>query len=83
MEQKSLGRKLRGRDGFLVLAELTGGPGFSYAPIEGFLKSYQESGKGRGGGLPAGFDLAAVALPQNPGGVANIEPSTRSEAMRC
>jgi len=26
--------------------------------------------------LPEGFDFAAIALPQNPGGVANIEPSS-------
>ena len=76
MEQKSLGQKLRRRAGFLVLAELTGGPGYSLRPIEGFLTAYQEAARGRKAGLPEGFDFAAVALPQNPGGVANIEPAS-------
>jgi len=75
MEQKSLGQKLRARAGFVVLAELTGGPGFSFRPIEGFLKAYQDASQGRQAVLPEGFDFAAIALPQNPGGVANIEPA--------
>ncbi len=63
------------RSDLLVLAELTGGPGFSFAPIEKFLQAYQQAaGSGRAV-LPQGFDFAAIALPQNPGGVANIDPA--------
>ncbi len=75
MEHKSLGQKLRQRSDLLVLAELTGGPGFSFAPIERFLNVYQEAAQGGRAVLPKGFDFAAIALPQNPGGVANLEPA--------
>ncbi len=79
MVQKYLGTRLksglRRQSDLLVLAELTGGPGFSFAPIEKFLKAYQEAAKGGGAVLPKGFDFTAIALPQNPGGVANIEPA--------
>ncbi len=74
MEHKSLGQKLRQRSSLLVLAELVGGPGFSFAPIERFLAAYQAAAKGGRAVLPKGFDFAAIALPQNPGGVANLEP---------
>ena len=75
MVRKSLGQKLRERSRFVVLAELTSGPGFSFRPIEGFLKAYQDASQGGQAVLPEGFDFAAIALPQNPGGVANIEPA--------
>ena len=72
MAGMSLKDKLTKRAGFVVLAELTGGPGFSFDPIEKFLKAYKENPAA----IPAGFDFAAVALPQSPGGVANIEPAS-------
>lgn len=75
MEHRSLGRKLRQRSDLLVLAELVGGPGYSFAPIERFLNAYQAAAKGPRAVLPRGFDFAAIALPQNPGGVANLEPA--------
>jgi methylenetetrahydrofolate reductase (NADPH) len=56
---------------FAVVAELTGGPGFSFAPIEKFLAAFQKDRYA----LPDGFTLAGITLPQNPGGVANIDPS--------
>jgi len=71
MARTSLKEKLTKRAGFVVLAELTGGPGFSFDPIEKFLKAYKDNPAA----IPAGFDLAAVTLPQSPGGVANIEPA--------
>src|SRR5512133_2106725 len=71
MARMSLRDKLAKRSGFVVLAELTGGPGFSFDPIEKFLKAYKENVAA----IPAGFDFAAIALPQSPGGVANIEPT--------
>jgi len=78
MEYNSLGFRLksgRQRSDLLVLAELVGGPGFSFAPIERFLNAYQGAAKGGRVVLPKGFDFAAIALPQNPGGVANLEPA--------
>lgn len=71
MARTSLKNKLVKRSGFVVLAELTGGPGFSFDPIEKFLKACKDNAAA----IPAGFDLAAVTLPQSPGGVANIEPA--------
>jgi len=75
MEHNSLRRKLQQRSDLLILAELTGGPGFSFAPIERFLTACQEAAQGPRAVLPKGFDFAAIALPQNPGGVANIDPA--------
>ena len=79
MAGMSLKDKLTKRAGFVVLAELTGGPGFSFDPIEKFLKAYKENPAA----IPAGFDLAAIALPQSPGGVANIEPASVIAACRA
>jgi len=56
---------------FAVVAELTGAAGFSFAPIKNFLGAFQQNK----GALPEGFSLAGITLPQNPGGVANIDPS--------
>jgi methylenetetrahydrofolate reductase (NADPH) len=67
--------KIRQQSGFVILAELTGGPGFSFRPIEEFLKSFRASVSGKKDAIGAEFDLAGIALPQNPGGVANIEPA--------
>ena len=72
MTQMSLKDRLAGRSGFVVLAELTGGPGFSFDPIEKFLKAF---GQAKKGAIPRGFDFAAITLPQSPGGVANVEPA--------
>ncbi len=76
MTRKGFKDKLRQHSGFLVLAELTGGPGFSLRPIEGFLAGYRQSLSGAESVIPAGFDFAGIALPQSPGGVANIEPAS-------
>jgi methylenetetrahydrofolate reductase (NADPH) len=54
---------------FAVLAELTSGPGQNVAPIKSFLKGCQEAGP-----LGNGFQFVGIALPQSPGGVANVEP---------
>lgn len=67
---------------FVVLAELTGGPGFSLAPIVGFLKDYRQAAGKASGIIPDGFDFAGIALPQSPGGVANIEPASAISALR-
>jgi len=72
MEGGTLFKKLTDRHGFIVLAELTGGPGFSFAPIEKFLQAYKNAGTAA---IPKGFDFAAITLPQNPSGIANIQPT--------
>ncbi len=56
---------------FSVTAELTGGPGYNFEPFVKFLAAWQASDKV----LPAGFKLAGITFPQNPGGVANIDPT--------
>jgi len=78
MTRTCLKDRLTKRSEFVVLAELTGGPGFSYDPIEKFLKAYRE----KADSVPAGFDFAAIALPQSPGGAANIEPAAVIHHLR-
>jgi methylenetetrahydrofolate reductase (NADPH) len=79
MDRVRLRDKFRDRTRFLVLAELTGGPGFSLAPIEKFLQALQE----KADAIPTEFDLAAITLPQSPGGVANIEPASVISRMQA
>lgn len=55
-----------------MIAELTPGPSYDLSLIERFLRSYQDS---HGQDIPDGFTLAGITLPQNPGGVAGIDPS--------
>ncbi len=57
---------------FAVVAELVSGSGYDLAPIKNFLSAYKEAGCHA---IPAGFDFAGIALPQNPGGVSNLDPS--------
>ena len=72
MEQrKRIRERLESKSGFLVVAELTGGPNFDFGPIGKFLSAYKKAGPES---IPAGFDFAGIMLPQNPGGVANIDP---------
>ena len=56
---------------FVVTAEITGGPGYNFLPFEKFLLQHKEM-KDR---IPSGFHFAGIAIPENPGGVANIDPS--------
>jgi 5,10-methylenetetrahydrofolate reductase len=72
MIRNKLKEKLQDRTEFLICAELTGGPGFNYGPIEKFLMSPQSAGSNS---IPEGFDFVGITLPQSPGGVANIRPS--------
>ena len=81
MAQSRLKDVLDHRSGFVVLAELTGGPGFSYNPITKFLTTYQQSAS-KTECIPAEFTFVGVALPQNPGGVANIEPAGVIDLLR-
>jgi 5,10-methylenetetrahydrofolate reductase len=72
MQQNGLRGKLESSSGFVVVVELTGGPGFDFAPIEKFLKTYKAAGTSA---IPADFDFVGTTIPQSPGGVANIEPA--------
>ncbi len=73
MTKKSLKSSLASGDKFIVTAELTPGPGYNFKPIEHFLNQYAQDGNGSG--IPSGFELVGLTIPQNPGGVANLEPA--------
>src|SRR4030042_3985744 len=49
MARTSLRETLTTRSAFVVLAELTGGPGFSFDPIEKFLEAYRQASARTGG----------------------------------
>lgn len=72
MPKKMLSDSLTAGSDFVVVAELAAGPGFNMVPIMKFLSGANEAGADS---VPEGFDFAAMAIPQNPGGVANLEPS--------
>jgi len=69
--QKRLKQKLQQGGSFLVIAEVTAGLHFNFTPIERFLKGFAEQGYQA---IPKGFDFVSISVPQNPGGMANIEP---------
>ena len=64
---------------FAVTVELTGGPGYNFEPFVKFLQAWQASDKT----LPKGYHLAGVTFPQNPGGVANIDPTDALAVMEA
>ncbi len=68
----TLRQALQNKSAFVVTAELTGGPGYDIQPIKQFLADFRSAGTGA---VPAPFNFAGVTLPQNPGGVANLDPS--------
>ena len=72
MQRKKLREKLKDGTSFAVVVELTGGPGFSFGPIEGFLRAYRAA---ESSAVPDDFDFVGITLPQSPSGVANIEPA--------
>ncbi len=65
---------------FIIVAELTGSPGFKLTPIENFLSAYQERGISN---IPSQFNFAGIMLPQNPGGTANIEPADVIKSLKA
>jgi len=84
MQQKKLSKRLQDKSGFIVVTELTGGPGFNFERIEKFLRTYKaaeslatpETFDFVGASvIPEGFDFVGITLPQNPGGLANIKPA--------
>jgi len=56
---------------FLVIAELFPPNGRDVRPLEAFLRASAEAKSS----LPAGFALAAAAIPQNPRGLAALSPA--------
>ena len=79
MVRKSLSATLESRKGFVVVAELTGGVDFKFEPVEKFFQDYKDSGESS---IPAGFDFVGIMSPQNPGGVANIEPAAMLNRLK-
>jgi 5,10-methylenetetrahydrofolate reductase len=72
MPKKRLSDTLAKSSNFVVVAELAAGPKFNFGPIEKFLSAAKETGADA---VPKGFDFVGITAPQNPGGVANLEPS--------
>lgn len=72
MHSKRLATSLSHPSNFTVVAELAAGPGFNFSPIEKFLTAYQEADPSS---IPQGFDFVGVTVPQNPGGMANMQPA--------
>ncbi len=66
-----LKNKLKDKSGFVVIVELTSGPGFDFAPIDGFLYSYQNS---KPDFKSLGFDFVGITSTDNSGGTPNCEP---------
>ncbi len=72
MAQKRFSRQIKDGNKFIIVAELTGGPNYNFKPIEHFMQSYKETDATA---IPDDFDFVGITLPENPGGVANINPS--------
>ena len=70
MPKKRLKDRLKDKSGFAVIVELTSGPDFSFAPIDGFLKSYKNA---KSDFLPEGFDFVGITSTDNSGGTPNLE----------
>ena len=70
MKPKSLRESLNSKQ-FAVIAELTGGPNYDFVPFDKFLSAHQE----KKDAIADGFDFVGITVPQNPGGVANIDPT--------
>jgi methylenetetrahydrofolate reductase (NADPH) len=77
-QRRKIRELLETRSGFVVVAELAGGPNFDFGPIAKFMSAFKKAGASA---IPAGFDFAAITLPQNPGGTANIDPSSALEQL--
>jgi 5,10-methylenetetrahydrofolate reductase len=72
MSRKRLSASLAKDSNFVVVGELAAGPKFNFAPIEKFLTGAKEAGPDA---IPKGYDFAGFLVPQNPGGVSNLEPA--------
>jgi len=72
MSKKKLSISLAKDSNFVVVAELAAGPKYNFSPIEKFLSGAKEA---ESDAVPKDFDFVGITVPQNPGGVANLEPS--------
>jgi 5,10-methylenetetrahydrofolate reductase len=72
MPKKRLSDALAKSSNFVVVAELAAGPKYNFGPIEQFLTGAKEA---KSDAVPKDFDFAGICVPQNPGGVANLEPA--------
>jgi len=84
MVRNRLKEKLENKSRFVVYVELTCGQGFNFVPYEKFFTAYKDADiLVRPGSLdfvgpsviPMGFDFVGITLPQNPGGLVNINPA--------
>jgi len=72
MPKKKLSDALAKSSNFVVVAELAAGPKYNFSPIERFLSVAKDA---ESDAVPKDFDFVGIAVPQSPGGVANLEPS--------
>jgi len=70
---KKLREKLGDKQSFTVIAELSAGAWFNFAPIEKFLVEYRQKTDAI---IPKEFDFSAISVPHNPGGTSNIVPTS-------
>jgi methylenetetrahydrofolate reductase (NADPH) len=68
--QKRLRDRLKDKSNFVVIAELTCGPNFSFAPIDEFLRAYKAVKRSF---MIDGFDFVGITSTDNSGGTPNIE----------
>lgn len=66
-----LKNRIKDKSGFIVIVELTNGPGFDFTPIDGFLESYHKS---KLDFKSQGFDFVGITSTDNSGGTPNCEP---------
>ena len=71
MPGKKLSDALTSGSNFVVVAELAAGPGYNFNPIKKFLTNANKTGTDT---IPKGFDFVGITVPQNPGGISNMEP---------
>ncbi|MBN2589437.1 MAG: methylenetetrahydrofolate reductase C-terminal domain-containing protein [Sedimentisphaerales bacterium] len=71
IQRKKFKNIIKDKSEFVVILELTSGPGFNYAPIDGFLESYQKS---KPDFKSQGFDFVGITSTDNSGGTPNCEP---------
>ena len=62
MQQASFREEIRRGSKFLVVAELTGGPGFSLRPMEAFLEAYRKAGEGGAQIMGDGIEQGCLQL---------------------
>jgi 5-methyltetrahydrofolate corrinoid/iron sulfur protein methyltransferase len=68
---KSFKKSLTMQGGFPVIAEMAAGPNFGFKPIEDFCREAAVAGESA---LPKGYEFVAITSPQNPGGIATLQP---------